>query len=362
MFNASRLIVARQRAGLTKKELAVRVGLDPRSISGFELGQYVPTESNLNEICRVLGFSKKFFESDDIEILESGGVSFRSMSKITSKQRDAATAAGSIAMILNDWVDREFELPRVQLPDYRDVDPEVAANSLRQYWGLGERPIKNMIYLLESKGIRVFSLVENCKEVDAFSVWRGARPFVFLNTIKSGERRRFDAAHELGHLVLHRNAAPQGVEAEKEAQSFASAFMMPEAAIRAKGHITPNMNTIMELKKEWKVSTSAMTVRLFQLKKLTYYHYNKLFIEISRSGYRTAEPDAMPPETSQVWKKVFSEMRKDGISIADLAAEIAVPENELLKLVFGLVTVGMPDEPAHSSELKGARAHLRLVK
>src|SRR3546814_6955040 len=86
-----------------------------------------------------------------------------------------------------------------------------------------------MIKLLESKGVHVFSLAEDTKNVDAFSCWRNGQPFVFLNTFKSAERSRFDAAHELAHLVLHRHGGPQGREAETEANQFASAFLMPHA-------------------------------------------------------------------------------------------------------------------------------------
>ena len=55
-----------------------------------------------------------------------------------------------------------------------------------------------MLHVLEAKGVRVFSLAENTRNVDAFSSWREERPFVFLNMQKTAERSRFDAAHELG--------------------------------------------------------------------------------------------------------------------------------------------------------------------
>jgi len=100
--------------------------------------------------------------------------------------------------MLNDWVESRFDLPAPDLPDLRDEEPEVAASVLRQHWGLGERPIKNMVHLLESKGVRVYSLAENSVEVDAFALWHSKTPFVFLNTLKSAEHGRFDAAHELG--------------------------------------------------------------------------------------------------------------------------------------------------------------------
>ncbi|WP_261371327.1 ImmA/IrrE family metallo-endopeptidase [Yersinia frederiksenii] len=64
-----------------------------------------------------------------------------------------------------------------------------------------------MVHLIEPKGVKVFSLAENCVEVDAFSFWTNRKPFVLLNTIKTSERSRFDATHQLGHLVLHQRSS-----------------------------------------------------------------------------------------------------------------------------------------------------------
>jgi Zn-dependent peptidase ImmA (M78 family)/DNA-binding XRE family transcriptional regulator len=361
MFNPSRLKVARQRAALTRKELAKRIGVEPRAVTGFETGQYMPTEENVARIARTTGFPEKFFDEDDIELLSADGVSFRSMTKMTAKQRDAAVAAGSIAFVLNDWVDQQFDLVAPDVPDYRDASPEAAALSLRQYWGLGEQPIKNMVHLLESKGIRVFSLSENCIEVDAYSVWRGLRPFIFLNMGKSGERRRFDAAHELAHLVLHRHATPNGVEVEKEAHAFAGAFLMPTASMKAIGRVIPTLDYILHLKKKWIVSAAAMTLRLREVGHLTYYHYNRLFVELSRKGFRTTEPFGVKPETSQVWQKVFAELRKDGRGVQFIADDLCLPSDEIVKLVFGLVMIGLPASGQTTGQ-KLTGPHLRVVK
>ena len=320
----------------------------------------MPTEDNVARIARATGFPAEFFEEDDIELLNADGVSFRSMTKMTAKQRDAAVAAGSIAFVLNDWVDQKFDLVDFNVPDYRGATPEAAALSLRQSWGLGEQPIKNMVHLLESNGIRVFSLAENYVEVDAYSVWRGPRPFIFLNMGKSGERRRFDAAHELAHLVLHRHGCPNGVEAEKEAHAFAGAFLMPTASIKAIGRVIPTLDYILQLKKRWIVSAAAMTSRLHEVGHLTYYHYNRLYVELSRKGFRTTEPFGVKPETSQVWQKVFAELRRDGRGVQFIADELRLPPDEIVKLVFGLVTIGLPT----GSQTVGQRhtgPHLRLI-
>ncbi|MET9565773.1 ImmA/IrrE family metallo-endopeptidase [Streptomyces tauricus] len=74
---------------------------------------------------------------------------------------------------------------------------------VRTRWDLGQAPAPNMVHLLEAHGVRVFSLPPDSLEVDAFAVWRSGVPFVFLHTLKTVERARFFAAHELGHLVMH---------------------------------------------------------------------------------------------------------------------------------------------------------------
>src|ERR1051326_2162390 len=341
MFSKTRLTVARQRALLTKKELAQRIGVDPRAVSGFEAGQYIPTDENIAKIARATGYPKEFFFADDIDIPSADGVSFRSMTKMTSRQRDAAVAAGAIAYLLIDWVENLFDLPETDLPDLREDAPEIAALTLRQHWGLGERPIRNMVHLLEAKGVRVFSLAENCAEVDAYSVWRGKRPCVFLNVGKSSERRRFDAAHELGNLVLHNTAAPSGLDAEKEANAFASAFLMPEAGMKATGRVA-SLDKIIAAKKKWCVSVAAMTYRLHELGLMTKWHYQTLYMEISRRGWRSKEPYEARNETSQIWQKVFAALRNEGVGIQGLADRLFVPADELVKLVFGLVTLGLP--------------------
>ena len=100
MFNSSRLKVARQRSGLTKRQLAESIGVDPRAISGFEAGEYDPSEDNLTSIAQALDYPKQFFFADDIDIPDAAGVSFRAMSKMTAKQRDKAIAAGALAYLL----------------------------------------------------------------------------------------------------------------------------------------------------------------------------------------------------------------------------------------------------------------------
>jgi Zn-dependent peptidase ImmA (M78 family)/DNA-binding XRE family transcriptional regulator len=336
-FNPSRLHWARRRRGMTKTRLAAAVGVDLRSITAYEGGEFGPDRDRLNRIARTLKFPDSFFFGDDLEEPALDTASFRSMSKMTAGHRDKALGSGVIALLLNEWIESRFQLPDAQLPDLgRDASPEGAAEAVRRAWGLGELPIKNIVHLLEAKGVRVYSLAVDAFEVDAFSLWRQDRPFIFLNTLKSAEHARFDAAHELGHLVLHRHAAPNGHQAEQDANGFASAFLMPAASVRAYAPRFATLDQLIRLKKIWGVSVAAITYRLHKLGYLSDWHYRKLYIEISKRGYRKQEPQEGIREASQILRKVFSALRADGVTKYEVAEELHVHSKDIDELVFGL--------------------------
>ena len=234
MFNPTRLSLARKRRGSTQKSLAEALGVDRKTIVRYENGIVDPPGPVIARLALLLNFPVTFFSGDDIDEPSADGASFRGFATMPAKDRDAALAAGALAFMVDDWMMARFHLPRAALLEIEFASPETAAIYVRQQWGLGVRPIANMVHLLEAKGMRVFSMAENTRAVDAFSTWRRDVPYIFLNLEKSGERGRFDASHELGHLVMHRHGGPhQGQSAEEQANQFAAAFLMPEDDVRA---------------------------------------------------------------------------------------------------------------------------------
>jgi Zn-dependent peptidase ImmA (M78 family) len=331
-------------------------------VSAYENGEFSPDEDRLQQIAECLQFPIVFFSGDDLGEISPDTASFRAMSKMKAGQRDMALGAGAIALLVNDWIEERFELPVANLPDLsRGGDPEAAAEALRRHWGLGELSIKNTVHLLESKGVRVFSLSLDAAEVDAFSMWRENTPFVFLNTKKSAEHSRFDATHELGHLVMHRHGSPQGQEAERQANMFASAFLMPRASVLANAPRLATVNHLIKLKKYWTVSVAALAYRLQTVGILTDWHFRTLFKEISHRGYRKQEPEGAHRETSQVLEKVFAALREDRVSHGDIAEDLRVSREAIEQLVFGLAIVGLTGSSSPSSSLNRNRHHLRVI-
>ena len=351
MFNNKRLSLARKRRKLTAKGLAQRAGLSPLTITRLEKGENQPDEATVEKIADALAYPTEFFYGDEPETIGTAAVSFRGLTKMTAKQRDAAVSAGVLGLQLYDWVEERFSLPKPNLLDLGyETNPEMAARSLRQHWGLGEKPIGSIIRLLETQGVRVLSLSEDTATVDAFSFWRGSTPYVFLTTFKTAERSILDAAHELGHLVLHAHGGIQSSrEAEREANLFASSFLIPRDDVRSRMPHFIKIETVLKAKRRWRVSAMAMTYRLHALELLSDWQYKSMCIELARRGYRSGEPDGIERDTSAIWIKVLSHLWKERTTKEDIALSLSLPLDELEGLVWGLV--GTNPKPERNGQI-----------
>jgi len=361
--NPNRLRIARLRRLLTIKGLAEKVGMSTRLLSHYENNNDEIRPETLRKIANALDYPIGFFVGEDIEELDENWVSFRSLSRMKAYQKNAALSAGSIAILLNGYIEKHFKLRDSDLPNYEGIEPEAAATALREKWGMGTQSVSNMIHWLELKGIRVFSLAERNKEVNAYSFWKGETPYIFLNTFKSAESSRFDCAHELAHLVLHLKHGPRGREAEIEADKFASAFLMPKGSVLAHAPKFANIPDLIKLKKMWNVSLAALVRRLKDLEIITEWQYRSLNIDMSSSGMHKNEPDEIERETSQILAKVFHTLRERGITKREVAKELCLPEKEIDDLVFGLAFIGLTIEGSgYRSHNSAVKPFLRLVE
>jgi Zn-dependent peptidase ImmA (M78 family) len=335
-------------------ELAELSKVHIRSITAFEAGEFPPSPDTLERIAEAVAFPPEFFCGDDLDEPSLDTGSFRSMSKMTSRLRNMALCQATIGLHLSNWLEARFELPTSDLPDLsREPNPEAAAEFLRRSWLLGALPIRNMIHLLEAKGVRVFSLSVDAREVDAFSLWKGGIPYIFLNTYKTAEHSRFDAAHELAHLVLHKEASPHGRQAEIQANRFASSFLMPRASVLAAPPKYPVYETLVKLKRIWAVSISALAYRLHELAIISDWQYRGLAIEIAKHD-RTKEPEGIPRETSLLLPMIFSRLYEEGFTRSKVAHALSIYASELEQLLLGLAMTGIEGggEPSQQSSAK----------
>lgn len=336
----SRLKLAREAAGLSKRALAESLGLAPSTITAYEDGTTSPAE-NLPAIARALGMEgqESFFLQDEIPEIPDSAISFRARRSMLKRTRQKSLALSQLAsFVLAPFLDDRFFLPELNIPDDLPDDPEAAAASLRGYWGLGCGPIHNMVHLLEGNGVLVFFLKEDSRSVDAFNYTVGRRPFVFLNTFKpSGERGRFDAAHELGHLVLHQDIDHSKLDSkpiEDQANQFASAFLLPAEQFKMECSGISGVEGFLSLKPRWGVSVQAMVRRARDLGLLTQWHYESMYRHMSSLGWRSgAETGQIPREDSSIHFQVMNQFVDAGLAVEDVCRLVGLSQRQMLELV-----------------------------
>ena len=361
-LDPDRIRIARTRRGFTKTELARKLGLTPRTITKYESGS-APTSAAAS-LAEALDFPVEYFDLGDAPSLESSEVRFRAARRATAREREAAVSAGISGVEIDRWISARFVLPEVDLPSFAGEDPRMAARLLRGMWGLGTKPLPNLVQLCESRGVRVYSLPPFADAVDAYSVWRGTYPYVFLARRKTPERIRFDLAHELGHLVLHSAESEETTAQEREADAFASEFLMPAASILEYLRQNPSVEDVIETRSQFKVSAMALAFAAHRAGRMSEWAYRHCCIELSQRGFRRDEPGGMPTyEISRVFTQVLDRDRSSSITARTIADDLHLPISDVHALTFGVeLRTAQETEVLSDSESEvPAERHLRVV-
>lgn len=369
-IEGSRVALGRMSAQLTRSELANLLGVAPRELSKFER-EGAPA-AFLSELSEATKLPASFYLKEPAELLDQESVFFRARRRATLRQRSAATAYGRLGIEMYGWIASRFSLPEVDLPELDRHDPLGAAATVRALWGLHDRPLPNLVQLAESRGIRVLGLPRVADEVDAFTVWENRRPYVFLSLRKTPERTRFDLAHEIGHVLLH-SYSPSGGSAvpetdmhvEREADEFASAFLLPRKVLVNAVGFEPSINQILELKSSFGVSAMAMTKSLADVGCFSDWGYKQACIRLSQMGYRRAEPAGMRSfERSRVFSFALKHVRQDlRMSNSEFVDQLGLTLNAVHDFTLGamVLPVSGVEHPRNAGSLH-PRAELRRIK
>ena len=357
-FKQERLTHAREARGITQTSLADMINISCAAISQYEKGQRSPSSDVLKKIANTLNFPMHFFLKD-IGTRACRPIFFRSLSSATKAARLSATRRYGWLLDTVGYLREFVTLPEVNFPRFdipsalTSIDDEIIediANRTRKHWGLGFGPISNVTWLLENNGAIVVRQKLEAKTLDAFSNWSmddTLRPYFILGEEKmSAVRSRFDAAHELGHMILHyhvdenvlRNTSSFKL-IEKQAHHFASAFLLPEQTFSKEVLFAPNLEMLVPLKSKWRVSIAAMVKRLRQLRLISREREQRLFINISRRHWRTKEPldDELEIEKPRVLQKALDVLReKNIINQQSLTINLALNIEDIER------TIGMP--------------------
>jgi Zn-dependent peptidase ImmA (M78 family)/DNA-binding XRE family transcriptional regulator len=345
-FNPQALTVAREFRGLMKADLAKDTHVTPSAISQLEAGKIKPTAATVAALSMALGFPPRFFATAvvgevvaSIKEVSSDRCHFRSLRSSSQSERRQMVATASLLHRLVEFLDRHIDFPAEQLTSIMlnrkatKLPPEELAGHIRQEWGLGIGPIANMVQLLEAKGVLVFRVNSECPRVDAFSLWHEHRPYIFLNTEKgSSSRSRFDAAHEFGHLLMHPDCVPGDPQHEREANRFASAFLLPQQSFLGECPPRFSLPILKDLKMRWKVSLRALIYRAHALGLYSEATYRRANSKISLE-FGVNEPLEPSEEHSVLIKKAIDTLSSAGISFSQIAESIAIHEGILRGLL-----------------------------
>ncbi|MDV2581686.1 XRE family transcriptional regulator [Alkalibacillus haloalkaliphilus] len=350
-FNPKRLKEARLVRGLTIKEFSEEIDVTRQAISQFEMGESSPKQETMMKIIKVLNFPKNFFYKD-FEEQYVGNTFFRANATATKKSKESQYNKTLMAAYIYNYLSDLIEFPELNLPDitkfvgdWSDNTIEELATYVRHFWGLGNSPITNVIHELEKNGIVVFTVDTHSKKVDAFAQHRKGKPFIFVGNEKdSGFRRQFDAAHELGHILMHKDIDNQDLLSreeykamEEQANKFASAFLLPEGTFKKTVTSTTLLHFI-ELKKYWHVSMAAMIYRSYEIGIIDESRYTSLQKQISMKKYRKREPldEVFPVSKPTVLKRSIELLLDNEVTTGlDLIHDISLPQ-DLIEMLCGL--------------------------
>ena len=321
-FVGERLRQSREARGLTAIALAELIGVSRQAVSQYENGPETPAPSVMHRVIEVLRLPLQFFLRP-LPPSDPDPIFYRSMASATKAARTRAKSRFDWTRELVGYIRGFVDLPKVNFPAVDlPSDPlaiskeqvEFAAEATRRHWKLGDGPISNIVLLLENNGAIITRQNLAADALDAFSMWprSEAVPYVVLNSEKGvAVRSRFDIAHELGHLVMHRFAPPGCLTrpelfdvVEQQADAFASAFLMP-ARTFSDDAVSPSLDGFRALKPKWRVSIQAMIFRARELNLMSAEKASRMWPNLARRGWRKTEPldDTLEPEQPRLLRR-----------------------------------------------------------
>lgn len=330
---------------LQKKELAERLGVSAGAVSQYENGTSSPSPKVVSALALALGVPRDFFSSDR-PLGEAPNVTahFRSLRSTTKQERDRAFAHALLTWELTGVIERYIRLPRYGLPSdlgqsVQDTTSsiEAAAQQARAVLDLGTGPLPNVVRLLESRGVICTRLPAGTRRVFAFSCDFPTRPVVVLATERTHlAAGRFDAAHELAHLLLHHDEEPGTHPIERQANIFASEFLAPTSSIADLLPSKVDWKRLMELKATWGISMQALLYKARSLKVMSDNTYRRAVTELNQRGWRTKEPgDDGQAEEPIMLGRAIEMLENQGNTLANLSDESRL-SIETIRLIAGV--------------------------
>lgn len=322
-FQGSQLKNARLLRGLTVTALANETGISKQSISLYENNENKPDYERGYKLAAALQVPYEFFLQNNSYGTKTAATYFRSLISTSKLSRTSQSIKLEYIARMYEALREYIDFPMLNLPqvefigtennynkddNHRELlELEEIATEVRSMWGLGEGPIEDFQYILESNGIIVTGFNASEDKIDAFSqriiTDTGEVCIIALNQGEKPEGRiRFDMAHELAHILIHPwsedldcISKEEFKQREIQANIFAGAFLLPRVSFGRDVQAHPtDLRYYQWLKNKWKVSVQAMVYRSHQLGIISANQYQYMMRQISKNGWKSCEPGDTP--------------------------------------------------------------------
>lgn len=241
-----RLKLARDAAKVTQAQAAAAIDAVRTTLVAIEQGARRPRVEELQTLAALYGTTL-----NGLLRRESARVDLRPRFR---RMQDSDVLVEAAAALLTDLVKAEIELEdllgiarvrneppeRPILPGNIVAQAEEDAFELRQWLGIGDAPVHDVVSILELQlGARVFVRRLEAKVSGLYAYDEAVGPCILLNAAHPKERRAQTTAHELGHYVSTRRApdslhdgSPEQTREERYANAFARAFLTPARTLK----------------------------------------------------------------------------------------------------------------------------------
>lgn len=289
-INTYMITIAREARRKNQTQLAKELGIKQARLSKIEAGIAPIDDELLNKISSNLNFPKEFFFEQytpvDTEYKLHRKQAALKQTELSYISSNSNIIDMEIGKLLNS-LEIDTSIPEKLNLDYLD-SPEDVAIGLREYLSLPKGGIYNITNLIESLGIIIVNFDYPDIKFDGVSFYNKKNiPIMIINKNLPPDRDRFTKAHELGHILMHKFPSP---DAEKEANRFASEFLMPKKDILADLN-NLSFYSLPNLKRKWKVSMASLIYRAKELSTINESREKSLWAQMSRAHYRQHEPE-----------------------------------------------------------------------
>ncbi len=343
-MTGTRIRQARLLAGMSQQDVAdalnrADISVQETHVSEFERGKVVPDTSVLLALSRLFEVPLVWLLHEPK--LEMEWLGYRKRKALPAKTRRAiesyARDVAELHLELRKLLSLETE---VNFPERINVtsfdDAENAAGALRSEWELGDDPIPSLTQTAEANGVIVIEWGRPTARFDGLSGWCGDNiPVIVTKADVDLDRKRFNLAHELGHLVMNVPDDMPDEQVERLAHRFAGALLVPQEAARrelGQRRTSVSFGEFGALKRRYGLSMQGWMYRARDLEIVSPALAHLFWLEVSRRGWRKSEPYPIScdEELTRLDEMIFRAMENHKVSDERVlqampAYEFAVP-------------------------------------